>query len=206
MLEKLNREDFFGMTPEEVAKQLQQKEDEYNEYIDGLSLEEKKAEEERIIKLAQEWDEELDGISYELEKTCTFQGSAPVSKTTVGKYICEFLEKIECEYSYTLGYWQLYTLWQKPGKEISYKNLNATLTVLGSGLRFKGPHQWQMILVINEYFKPLHNQYMKDNMLTFLYGKCHSNLMDRMKIEDPDAANKTEEFTDGQVIMEGPVA
>ena len=206
MLDKLNREDYFDVSTEEVAKQLQQMEDEYNEYIKTLSVDEMKEEEQRLIKISQEWDKEIDGITYTLDKACSFNGMPPVSKKTIGKYICEFLEKVECEYSYTLGYWQLYNLWQSPGEYIAYRNLNATLSVLGSGIKFRGPKQWQMILLINEYFKPLHNQYMKDNMITFLYGTCHSHLMDRMKIEDPEVVNNAEELQDGQIIFDGPVA
>jgi hypothetical protein len=203
----LNRDDFMNMSVQDISKDFTQKVKEYEEYIENMDLEALKAEEARIIPIMQEWDNKVKDIFYDLPATCVFNASKPVtvSRKTVGEYINKLLEKVECEFSYTLGYYELWQWWNEPKATISYNNLNTTLQVLGSGLKFRGPQQWSMILIINEYFKPLHEQYTRDIMFTHLYGTCHSRLLDAMNMKDPNKANNTESLPDGTVLMDGPV-
>lgn len=186
MLQLINREDYINKDRNEVMNDFQKIVDDYSEYIKDMSLEQCKEEEKRLVGVMDEHDKIMLGVEYDLPKSCTFKGSArEITRKAIGGYICELLEKVECEYQYTLGYFELYNWWKEPQAKITYNNLNSTLQVLGNNMRFRGPHQWQMILSINEYFKPLHNSYIIDNMLTHLYGACHSKLLDKMKIDNP---------------------
>jgi hypothetical protein len=96
----------------------------------------------------------------------------------------------------------MWKLWKKPPATITYNELNSTLQGLGNGMHFRGPHQWELILTINEFFKPLHNDYQKDNLITILYGTCHSHLLDRMKVLDPQQVNPDQEAEQGHINME----
>ena len=186
MLQLINREDYINKDRNEVMNDFQKIVDDYSEYIKDMSLEQCKEEEKRLVGIMDEHDKIMLGVEYDLPKSCTFKGSVrEITRKAIGGYICELLEKVECEYQYTLGYFELYNWWKEPQAKITYNNLNSTLQVLGNNMRFRGPHQWQMILSINEYFKPLHNSYIIDNMLTHLYGACHSKLLDKMKIDNP---------------------
>lgn len=188
MLQLINREDYSGRDHNEVMAEFQKIVDAYGDDIKDMTLEQCKEEEKRLIAIMDEHDKNMLGVEYELPKTCKLMGSASsITRKAIGGYICELLDKVECEYQYTLGYFQLYQWWKNPQDKISYNNLNSTLQVLGNNMRFRGSHQWQMILSINEYFKPLHNAYIIDNMLTHLYGACHSKLLDKMKIDNPIA-------------------
>lgn len=186
MLQLINREDYINRDRNEVMNEFQKIIDDYDAYIKDMNLEQCKEEEKRVMDIMDEYDKIQLNIEYDLPKSCVFAGSTQeVSRKTIGKFIMELLEKVDCEYTYTLGYYELYMWWKEPKAKISYNNLNSTLQVLGNNMRFRGPHQWQMILSINEYFKPLHNAYIIDNMITHLYGTCHSKLLDKMKIDNP---------------------
>lgn len=186
MLELINREDYINKKHEEVRQEFSKMVDEYDEYIKDMTVEQAKEEEKRLMKVMDELDKVITGIEYELPKSCTFLGNPQeISRKTIGKYIMELLEKVECEYQYTLGYYELYQWWKDPQAKISYNNFNSTLQVLGTNMRFRGPHQWALILSINEFFKPLHNSYLIDNMMLHLYGSCHSKLIDKIQMNTP---------------------
>ena len=136
------------------------------------------------LKSAKHTDENISGKMMPMWKAILWIVMG-ITRKTIGKYICELLEKVDCEYQYTLGYYQLYMWWKDPKSKINYNSLNSTLQVLGANMRFRGPHQWEMILSINEYFKPVHNAYIIDNMMIHLYGAAHSKLLDQMKVQNP---------------------
>lgn len=192
MIEFIEREEIKGLSTDEIAKKFQEIVDNYRKEVDDMPIEKCQEEEKQVIELMNKWDEVLKDIHYDLPKEIVNPAGVKVAKNAVGKYICEMLNKVECEFSYTLGYYQLYIWWSKPKSEIQYHTLDSTLHVLGSGLRFRGPHQWEQILTINEYFKPLHDQYSKDNMITYLYSMCHNALLDKMKIEAPVETHEVE--------------
>lgn len=194
----IKRDDYKEKLVPEIAKEFEQVVNEYEEHLDKMSLEELREEEVAIVKLAQEWDETVKTIKYDLPKSVFF-GGKEFPRKSVGKMINELLEKIECEFSYTLGYYELWQWWNEPESTINYNNLNATLQVLGSGLKFKGPHQWATILTINEYFKQVHSDYQRDNLFTILYGTCHSKVLDQLHMKDPNAIKEVPS-EEGQIV------
>lgn len=201
MIEFIERKDFIGRTPEEVSKEFQQKVDAYTEEISKLSVEELQQEEKKLIPMMNDWDNIVKDIIYDLPKEVASPNGTKVSRTTVGKYICDMLNKVECEFSYTLGYYQLFMWWSKPKAQIDYHTLNGTLHVLGSGLKFRGPSQWEAILTINEYFKSVHNEYAVDNMITYFYGLCHNAILDKLKIDAP-IENHDQEAEQGPIHID----
>lgn len=197
MLQLIKRENYIGGDRNKTFEEFQKIVNDYKAEIENMNIDQCKAEEERLLNIMKEHDEIMLNVAYDLPKSCTFAGSPRViTRKTIGEYINEFLEKVECEYQYTLGYFELYQWWKDPQSTITYNVLNSTLQVLGNNnMRFRGPHQWQMILTINEYFKALHDSYIVDNMITHLYSVCHSMLLDKMKIDNPIESQPTVETT-----------
>lgn len=207
MIDFIERDTVIGLKHEEVAKKYQELVDNYKKEVEGMPVEQLHEEEKKIMEVMDKWDKVLADLRYDLPKEVANPDGLKVSKNAVGKYIGEMLNKVECEFQYTLGYYQLFMFWKQPGSSIPYHTLDSTLTVLGSGLRFRGPEQWVRILTINEYFKPLHEKYSIDNMTTYLYSMCHNAVLDRLNIEAP-AEVPTEEVpepVEGQPVGD-PVA
>lgn len=186
MIEFIKRENYVGRDRNEVIDEFQKIVDDYAKQVDEMTVEQCKEEEKALMELMNQHEKIMADVVYELPKSITFKGSnTEITRKTVGNYICELLEKVECEYQYTLGYYELFLWWKKPAATINYNTLNSTLQVLGSGLRFRGPHQWQLILSINEFFKPLHNDYIIDNSILHTYANIHSKLLDKMQLNTP---------------------
>lgn len=198
-LKSINRDDYNEAAISDIAKEFKQLVDDYEVHVENMSVEELREEEKQIVAIAEAWDKQVQTIKYQLPKSVFF-GGKEFPRKSVGKMINELLEKIECEFSYTLGYYELWQWWNNPQATINYNNLNATLQVLGSGLKFKGPHQWATILTINEYFKPVHRDYQQDNLVTILYGTCHSKILDKLNMNDPDAIKQIAEQEESKVV------
>ena len=208
MIEFLNRDEIINKKPSEVGMDFTKILDEYKKEVENYTEEQCKAEEERLTKIMDQWDAVLKDIKYDLPKEVASPAGQIVSRAKVGEYINDLLAKVECEFQYTLGYYQMYLWWKKPQPQIDYATCNSTLQVLGSGLRFRGPEQWQKILTINEYFKACHDHYAIDNMITYLYGSCHSALLDRMSLvsKAPDTGTPGEvEAEQGSIQLDGTI-
>ncbi len=207
LIGKLNREDYQKKTLQDVSKEFDSMISEYKQEISGMNVDQLKEEELRIVKIADEWDETLKTIEYPLAKYVTFRdANQTFSRKTIGEFINSILEKVECEFSYTLGYYELWEWWSKPKGTINYHTLNSTLSTLGTNIRYKGPQQWQKILVINEYFKALHNEYQIDNFFTILYGTCHSAVLDELNLKDPERSNHEDTTTHEVEAEQGPIS
>lgn len=208
MIEFIERESMKGKKPMEIIREFQQIVDDYKAGIESMDVDQLKEQEQQIIEIQQKWETILNDTQYDLPKEVANPSGVSVSRAAVGKYIGEMLNKVECEFKYALGYYQLYLWWKKPKATISYHTLDSTLHVLGSGLRFRGPAQWESILTINEYFKPLHEAYQIDNMITYLYAMVHNAIMDKMKINAPvnTEAEQGAPVIDEGIAEENPVA
>ena len=201
MIEFVKREDYLGKDSTTVAKEFEKILDDYKESLESMTVEQAIEEEKLIGEHIDKWNGMIKDIKYTLPKEVVNVAGVKVSRTQVGKYICDTLNKIECDYPYTLGYYQIWKWWKSPKSEIEYNMLNSTLQTLGSNIKYKGPAQWEAILTINEYFKPNHNEYAIDNMISFLYASIHSALIDKQKMEAPIKSENQQQET--EVIMDG---
>ena len=173
----MTRQELDGMAYAEVKTKLEAEMVTFSEEISNLSKEELEARETEIVNELNEYDKYLDGVEYKLPSKCEFNGT-PYTRNAIAKLIIYFLDKIEVEWSYTLGMYQLTQLWRsKDLKTIKYKAYDSTLRCL-DGVKFKGSSDWRDILAINEYMSKCHNLYSIDTAwLYFLSGK-HNAILD----------------------------
>ena len=173
----MTRQELYGMAYADVKTKLEAEMVTFSEEISNLSKEELEARETEIVNELNEYDKYLDGVEYKLPSKCEFNGT-PYTRNAIAKLIIYFLDKIEVEWSYTLGMYQLTQLWRsKDLKTIKYKAYDSTLRCL-DGVKFKGGSEWRDILAINEYMSKCHNLYSIDTAwLYFLSGK-HNAILD----------------------------
>lgn len=143
-----------------------------------------KEKEQAIINELEEYDKYLDTVAYELPDGCEYDGQT-FKKGDIAKAIIYNLNKMEVEFQYTLGMYQLVRLWKdKDLKEISYKAYDSTLRCL-NGVKFKGYQDWQDILAINEFMSQCHDRYKSDLAWYIFLSTKHNTIMDRMKMLVP---------------------
>lgn len=170
----------------------------FSEYIYGLgdNVEQLKAEEQAIIALAEDYDKRMnEHKGYPLPDDVMFSiNGAPevaYSKAKVATKIRKFLEKQGVEFSLTLGYLQIYEFWNAPKSRINHKVMDATLKILGQqGVKFEGPKEWESILIIDRYFKPISEDYSKNVLEQRFYVDMHSIILDALQMQTPGAVNE----------------
>lgn len=175
----MTREDLKEKEYREIEGMLNSELVMFSDEISKLTMEELHAKEEEILREMAEYDKYLDTVAYELPQSVEFEDEK-YTRSAIGKYIVKFLSKMEVEFSYTLGMYQLIKLWQSTTKSVNYKAYDSTLRCLNS-CKFKGADEWKQILGINTYLTDCHEMYKKDlSWLIFLSTK-HNALMDKIK-------------------------
>lgn len=174
----------------ETAEIYTKSAEEYRETIENYTIEQLKEEEEIIVKAQVDYEEYIKTINYEIPKDLTWDGKT-YSRNEIYTKIIYFLNKNEVQFAYTLGLYELVKFWKNfSNTEISYGAFDSTLRLLEQ-VKFKGFEEWRDILAINEFFKPLHDQYSKDISHQIYLAKLHNEVISRMDLITP--MNKTEE-------------
>lgn len=202
-----NIEDEENKTYEELLDIYQKQIDDYKAYLETITdVDVIKADEPHIIKLQDEWNEICHKRVYPIKPKMTWHEMEITSKQ-IGAKINAILEKYEVEYSATLGMYQISRYWANPGKEITFDCMNSTAKILGeTGIKYKGPREWENILIINEYFKDNNETYRRDNLKMIFYGCIHSTMVDRLQLVSPIPAQGTlEGVAETQAPVEGPI-
>lgn len=175
----MTREDLKEKEYREIEGMLSAELAMFSDEISNLTLDELHVKEEEILQEMTEYDRYLNDVVYELPQSVEFEDEK-LTRSAAGKFISKFLSKMEVEFSYTLGMYQLVKLWQSTTKNINYKAYDSTLRCLNS-CKFKGAEEWKQILGVNTYLENCHELYKKDlSWLIFLSTK-HNALMDRVK-------------------------
>lgn len=178
----MTRQDLNGKLYAEVESVLGEELNQYIEKVNEvMTVEELEAMEQELMKEAQEYDEYLDKVEYQLPENTTFEGEN-YSRNKVASYIIAALNKIEVEWSHTLGLFELYNLWKnKDFVKISQKAFDSTLRLLNQ-VKYKGYTEWKEILVVNSYLSQCHNEYSLDTAWNILISEKHNAIMDRVKL------------------------
>lgn len=195
---------------DEITNRYQVVVDGYTKYVKdcdskGLIIEDQitylKEDEAALAVLANEWDLQLKNKTYKLAGETTWKDKK-LSQAVVATKIRAMLDKVEVEYRYTLGMYQLYEWWKSPKKKIEYAVLNSTLRTLGqAGLKFKGSKEWEDILIIDQYFRESNREYSIDTLHTLAIASCHSAVMDALQLNKP-MSTETPEQEGGIEIVE----
>lgn len=153
---------------EEKQKMLK----EYEESIQGKTLEELEKIESELIAEADENDQKVSKLEFELPKE---------NYKVVAEGIRMLLNKQTVQWQYTLGLVGLYDFWnpEKCSKKIPFAQLDAILRTLGN-MQFTGYNEWCAVVAINKYFEPLHNDYVEATEKTYDIASKHQIVMKKM--------------------------
>lgn len=190
-------------TAMEMAQRLTKEVEDYKKMIDEIMTQEELDEKEKeIIAIIDENDKHLKDVKYVLPKNTEFEGKS-YSKSDVGAKIIYFISKIEQSWIYVKGLYDLCNMWkQNDFNEISYGALDSTLRLLDQ-VKFRGMQEWRDILIINEYMKPLHEAYAKENTYQIANGQKHSAIISRRELIDPvKAAEKKDAEPTGAPVLD----
>jgi hypothetical protein len=143
-------------------------------------------EEEKIwVDKIEEFEEILKDTKYKLPDSINFDGTE-FPKAEVAKRIRAILDNTEIQFSFTLGYYEVYKFWKSPNKNIKHKVLEATLNALGGVDKYKGYKEWENILIVDSYFKPFYDtDYQNNNLDRMMYTALHNAVLDELKMLQP---------------------
>lgn len=178
----MTRQDLNGRVYAEVEKELAAELDAYVKQVNEImDVNELMKLESDLMKEAEEYDEYLNNVEYQLPEDTNFENTH-YSRNDVAKYILAALNKVEVEWSHTLGLFELYNLWRnKDFVKISQKAFDSTLRILNQ-VKYKGYIEWKEILVVNSYLSQCHNEYSLDTAWNILISEKHNAIMDRVKL------------------------
>lgn len=169
------KEKTYNEVSEELEKRLQEFKEEVNQVKDEETL---KKMEDDLMDDQKEFDEYLKTVKYALPEAAEYDGER-FTKNDIAKFIIEFLNRSEVEWSYTLGLYQLVKIWkEKTIKDIEYNVFDSTLRLLNN-IKFKGFTDWKNILAVNEYLKCCHEPYSIDTSYMIYLAQKHQAIMDR---------------------------
>ena len=180
-------------TPQQMGDRLQKDADKKKEDLNKVKDKKKLDKmEKEILDNLQKMDDYLKVVTYALPKKVKYKNKTLSANMIAGR-INDFIKRKEVQFSYTLGLLELYNFWHSVGitngpTEISYGVYDSTLRILGD-MVFKGPQDWENIIIINEYFRLINDEYIKDLTALQYYSQLHSQLLDRMKLLQPVAEN-----------------
>lgn len=178
----MTRQDLNGRVYAEVEKELAAELDAYVKQVNEImDVNELMKLESDLMKEAEEYDAYLNNVEYQLPEDTNFENTH-YSRNDVAKYILAALNKVEVEWSHTLGLFELYNLWKnKDFVKISQKAFDSTLRILNQ-VKYKGYTEWKEILVVNSYLSQCHNEYSLDTAWNILISEKHNAIMDRVKL------------------------
>lgn len=170
---------FDSLSPEEVQKMANEDFNSFLANLETLSETELISEEESLVQQINEYDARLRDVRYQLDSETTFRGET-YDRVKVGQYISKFIDTNEVGWSYTLGMYDLTEMWDSPEiMEVTYGGLDATLQTLGQG-KYRGRSEWLKVLVINEYLKTCHEEYIRDTVYMYHLSNMHNAIIDRL--------------------------
>lgn len=182
-------EEVKEMTAVEAAELYTKDAESYKETVENYTIEQLKEEEKTIVDSQIAYEEHIKTIEYELPKDLVWEGKT-YSRNEISSKIIYFLNKNEVQWDYTLGMYELVKIWKNLSNTIiSYGAFDSTLRLLNQ-CKFKGFEEWRDILSINEYFKPLHEQYSKDITHQLYLAKLHESVISRMELIEPIKKNE----------------
>jgi len=195
-MEKLNSQEVLDEvrveTAQEMAERLQKEVDAYKELVSTKETQEELDElEKEIMKEMDAYDEYIKGVRYALPESTVFEGKT-YTRSVVADKITYFISKIEQTWQYVLGLYELCKYWKSNESEIAFGPLDSTLRLLDQ-CKFQGMTEWRDILVVNEYMKALHEQYVKDTTHHIALAQRHNAIIQQRDLITPVKAEVKEE-------------
>lgn len=176
----MKREELEKIKSDEVSSLLDKELKEFKAKVDTITdPDELQRMEDEVMREMDENDAYVRNVKYDLAKGVDYDGEH-FSVGEIRNKIISFLNRSEVEWSYTLGLYQLVKFWKtKEETTITYPVYDSTLRILNT-LKFKGFNDWKDILVVNEFFKGNHENYLKDTALVVFASQKHNTIVSRM--------------------------
>lgn len=178
----ITRQDLNGKTLQQIQQELQVDCMNYQAQAEQMSMEELNNAEAELVTIMNDYDAQLTNTTYELAKSIEF-GGEKYTKNLISKLIVDFVNRIEVDWQYSLGMYELVRLWQGVDKKITYKEYDSTLRILGQ-VKYKGYDDWKNILAVNEYLMVPQEAYARDNIYVAYLAELHNVILNKMKEEE----------------------
>lgn len=189
------REELNGKELKEVQVLLETELMKYQVSVETMDMEGLNAEEAMLVESMNAYDEYLNGVTYELPRSIEY-GGKNYMKNTIANRIVDFVNKMEVEWQYTLGMYQMVEFWKNVEYSVEYKVYDSTLRILGQ-VKYKGYDEWKDILAINDFLSVPQELYARDNIYMVYLSQMHNSILNRM-----DALNKVEMVNEVHEVKE----
>lgn len=178
----MTRQDLNGKQYTDIENLLDEELNKYKAEVDNImSLDELVKIEEELMKEAQEYDDYLNTVEYSLPDEVNYNNKH-YSKKELTKIITNSINKLEVEWSLTLGLYELINEWTRTDlAKISYKVYNSTLRTLNQ-VKYKGYTEWRDILAVNNFLSNCHNEYSLDTSWNILISEKHNHILKRAEL------------------------
>lgn len=176
---KLERNEFEGKTTEEIEKLMKSSIEDYIARLECLNVDELKEEEKLLIEENKKYEDSLKDVIYKFNKVVKFEGTQ-YSNINVSERIIKILNKIEVKWSETLGLHEMVSFWKTYPLDIPYNYYDSIIRTLQT-LTYKGDLEWTSILIVNEFLKQNHINYIKDTIYIHYGAYLHNGIIDALK-------------------------
>lgn len=156
---------------------IKAKEEEIKKILDPKVLEEK---EKELMEIFNEAEKELREKTYELPNDLVFISRKYLRKD-IGRLICKFLDRYECDYRAAYGLYELYKIWINPPATLKYGEYDTTLRMLGQ-FKYKGFNDWENVMIIIKYFEQCNEEYTKDMLKYDYLSSWHNLIISQMQL------------------------
>lgn len=136
------------------------------------------AQEQELMAFMDENDKYIKERMYEMPKSLSFGGKV-YDRRKIGVIINKILDKVEVEWRYVLGMYDLYNFWKSDDTALGYMDLNNTLQSTGM-THYKGHEEWESCTLVNEYFKQMHGEFQKDFAWNVMFAELHNDIISRI--------------------------
>ena len=178
----ITRQDLNGKTLQQIQQELQVDCMNYQAQAEQMSMEELNNAEAELVTIMNDYDTQLTNTTYELAKSIEY-GGEKYTKSVISVMIIDFINRMEVDWQYTLGMYELVRLWQGVDKKITYKEYDSTLRILGQ-VKYKGYDDWKHILAVNEFLMVPQEAYARDNIYVAYLAELHNVILNKMKEEE----------------------
>lgn len=155
----------------------------FAESLKDKTLEELQAIEVEIVKEADENDKRLAELKFPMPS----EGYKEAAEA-----IRMLLNKQTVKWQFTLGMKNMYDFFTPDTRpaEVPYPLLDSVLRTLGS-MEFTGYEQWNAVILIDKYVKPLNKQYIEAAESIYKIAERHNDVINAIdKIQNPQKTQK----------------
>ena len=174
----IKREELNGKDLNTIQQELQALCADFQAQAEQMTVEELNSAEAELVTIMNDYDAQLVNTKYELSKSIEY-GGEKYTKSAISVMIIDFINRMEVDWQYTLGMYELVRLWQGIGTKITYKEYDSTLRVLGQ-VKYKGYDDWKHILAVNEFLMVPQEAYARDNVYMAYLAELHNIVINKL--------------------------